>query len=241
MSIDFDASKLIGKTVKIRGEGDVGTIVSFIMDPSGQVKEVLIEGKKGILEKHPIEMLQIEGNEVFLVSPIKKKIKVLSEKLPTTKKKRQVLEKLSKEKVVPQAIFDSLIKEFDKALKEMKAEAKSLIDDIEEQAKIQEDRIKTLQMARAFLEIEHAIGTVNEEIYKRSIVALLKDMKSAQQRRLELLRTKEKVAQILQEKPEAGLEEKRGEEETQTVKQEEQKEQEEKEESKAIPVRITQE
>jgi len=240
MSIGFDASKLIGRTVKIRGGGEVGAIVSFIMDPSGQVKDVLIEGKQGILEKHPIEMLQIEDNEVFLSSPIEKKIKILSEKLPTTKKKREVLEKLSKEKVVPQAIFESLIKEFDRTLKEMKAEAKSLIDEIEEQAKVQEDRIKTLQMARAFLEIEHAIGTVSEELYKRSIVTLLKDMKNAQQRRLELLRTKEKISQILQEKPEVGGEEKQ-KGEAQTVKQKDQESQEQKEESKAIPVRITQE
>jgi len=239
MSIDFDASKLIGKTVKIRGKGDAGVIVSFIMDPSGQVKEVLIEGTQGILEKYPMEMLQVRDDEVFLSSSIEKKLESLSEKLPTTRKKRQVLEKLSKEKVVPQAIFESLVKKFDKMLKEMKDEAKSLIDEIEEQAKIEEDRIKTLQMARAFLEIEHAMGTVSEEIYKRSIVALLKDMKNAQQKRLELLRTKEKVTQILQEKPEVSLEEKQ--EEAQAVKQRGQERQEEKEESKAIAVRITQE
>jgi len=217
MSIDFDASKLIGKTVKIRGKGDAGVIVSFIMDPSGQVKEVLIEGTQGILEKYPMEMLQVRDDEVFLSSSIEKKLESLSEKLPTTRKKRQVLEKLSKEKVVPQAIFESLVKKFDKMLK----------------------RIKTLQMARAFLEIEHAMGTVSEEIYKRSIVALLKDMKNAQQKRLELLRTKEKVTQILQEKPEVSLEEKQ--EEAQAVKQRGQERQEEKEESKAIAVRITQE
>jgi len=239
MSIDFDASKLIGRTVKIRGEGEAGVIVSFIMDPSGQVKEVLIEGKQGILEKYPMEMLQLKDNEVFLSSPIEKKIEVLSERLPTTRKKRQVLEKLSKEKVVPQAIFESLIKKFDKMLKEMKEEAKSLMNEIDEQAKIEEDRIKTLQMARAFLEIEHAIGTVSEEIYKRSIVALLRDMKNAQQRRLELLRTKEKVTQILQEKPEVSAEEKQ--EEVQEVKSKGQEGQEQKEESKAIAVRITQE
>ena len=241
MSMNFDASSLIGKTVKIRGEGEIGVIVSFIMDPSGQIRDVLIEGKQRILEKYPMEMLQIEDDEVFLSSSIEKKIKILSEKLPTTRKKRQVLERLSKEKVVPQAIFESLVKEFDKTLREMKAEAKSLIDEIEEQAKIQEDWIKTLQMARAFLEIEHAIGSVNEETYKRSIVALLKDMKNAQQRRLEMLRTKEKIAQILEEKPEVGLEEKREEDKTQAVKQKGQEGQEQREESKAIPVRITQE
>jgi len=239
-SIDFDASKLIGRTVKIRGKGEIGVIVSFIMDPSGQVKDVLIEGKQGILEKHPVEMLQIEDNEVFLSSPIEKRLKILSENLPNTKKKREVLERLSKEKVVPQAIFESLIKEFDKALKEMEAEARSLIDEIEEQAKIQEDWIKALQVARAFLEIEHAIGTVSEDIYKRSIVALLKDMKNAQQRRLELLRIKEKVDQILEETPEVSLkEEQKGE--AQITKQKAQERQEGEEESKAIPVRITQE
>ena len=240
MSTDFDASSLIGKPVKIRGEGEVGVIVSFIMDTSGQIKEVLIEGKHGILEKHPMEMLQIKGDEVFLSSSIEKKLEVLSERLPTTRKKRKVLERLSKEKIVPQAIFESLIKKFDRMLKEMKDTAKSLVDEIEEQAKIQEERIKTLQMARAFLEIEHAMGTVSEEIYKRSIVALLKDMKNAQQRRLELLRTKEKVTQILQEEPEVSLEEKR-EGEAPTVEQKGQERQEEKEENKAIAVRITQE
>jgi len=240
MSMDFDASKLIGKTVKIRGEGEVGVIVSFIMDPSGQVKEVLIERKQGILEKHPMEILQIEDDEVFLSSVIEKKLKSLSEKLPTTRKKRQVLEKLSKEKIVPPAIFENLVKKFDKRLKEMKDEAKSLIDEIENEAKIQEDRIKTLQMARAFLEIEHAMGTVSEEIYKRSIVALLRDMKNAQQKRLELLRTKEKVGGLLEEKPEVSLEEKQ-EAEPPAVEEKRQEEQEEKEESKAIPVRITQE
>ena len=238
MSMDFDASKLIGKTVKIPWGGEVGVIASFIMDLSGQVKEVLIEGKQGALEKYPVEMLQIEDDEVFLASSIEKRIKVLSQNLPITKKKREVLEKLSKEKIVPQAIFESLVKEFDKVLKEMKSEAKRLIEEIEEQAKIQEDWIKTLQMARAFLEIEHAMGTVSEEIYKRSIVTLLKDIKNSQQRRLELLKSKEKVAQILQEKSEVAVKEKQ-EEKTQTPKEKGQEGQEEK--NKAIPVRIIQE
>ncbi|HIE18828.1 TPA: hypothetical protein EYP75_03790 [Candidatus Bathyarchaeota archaeon] len=240
MSMNLDASKLIGKTVKIRGEGEIGVIVSFIMDPSGQVKDVLIERKQGILEKYSAEMLQIEGDDVFISSLIEKKLKILSENLPTAKKKRQVLEKLSKEKIVPQAIFESLIKKFDKMLKEMKDEAKSLMDEIEKEAKLQEDYIKTIQMARAFLEIEHAMGTVSKEIYKRSIVALLRDMKNAQQKRLELLRTKEKIDDLLEEKPEVTLEEKQ-EAESPAVEEKIQEKEEEKEERKAIPVRITQE
>jgi len=242
VSTDFDASSLIGKPVKIRGEGEVGVIVSFIMDPSGQIKDVLIERKQGILERYSIEMLQIEDGEVFLSSLIEKKLRILSEKLPTITKKRRVLGKLSKEKIIPQAIYESLVRKFDKMLKEMRDEAKTLMGEIEKEAETQEDRIKTLQMARAFLEIERAMGTVSEEIYKRSIVALLKDIKNAQQRRLEMLRTKEKISDLLEEKSEASLEENReSEDESSTVEQKAREEREEEEKSKAIPVRIAQE
>ncbi|RJS93173.1 hypothetical protein CW705_01925 [Candidatus Bathyarchaeota archaeon] len=239
MSTDLDASKLIGKSVKILGEGRIGVIASFIMDASGQVKEVLIERDHGSLERYPMELLQIEDDEVLLSSPIEKRLRILSEKLPTTLKKRQALEKLSKDKIVPQTIYENLVKKFDKTLKELRDEARSLIEEIEKEADVEEDRIKTLQMARAFLEIEHAIGNVDEETYKRSIVALLRDMKNAQQKRLELLRIKEKISDLLEEKPEAAVEEKR-EAEASGEEEKGQKEQQKEETSKAVPVRITQ-
>ena len=239
MSTDLDASKLIGKSVKILGEGRIGVIASFIMDASGQVKEVLIERDHGGLERYPTELLQIEDDEVLLSSPIEKRLRILSEKLPTTLKKRQALEKLSKDKIVPQTIYENLVKKFDKTLKELRDEARHLVEEIEKEADVEEDRIKTLQMARAFLEIEHAIGNVGEETYKRSIVALLRDMKNAQQKRLELLRIKEKISDLLEEKPEAAVEEKR---EAEASREEEKGQEEQQKEgtSKAVPVRITQ-
>ena len=240
MSMELEASRLIGKKVKVSGKDEIGVIVSFIMDSSGQVNDVLIERTQGGLEKHPIEMLQIEGDEIFLSSRIERKLKILSEKLPIIRKKRRVLDDLSRDKIIPQSIFESLVKKFDKTLKEMKDEAKNLIDEIEKEAEIEEDRIKALQMARAFLEIEHAIGNISEETYKRSIVALLKDTKNAQQRRLELMRTKERINELLEEKPEVVLEEKQ-KAEASTEEQKTPKKQEEKEENKAeaIPVRIS--
>jgi len=238
LSIDLEASSLIGKTVKTRGEGEIGVITSFIMDPSGQLTEVLIERAGGVLERYPVSMLQIEGDEVLLSSTIEQKIKALSEKLPTTRKKRQVLERLAKDKIIPQSILESLVKKFDKALKEMKDEAKSLIEGIEKEARAEEDQVKTLQMARAFLEIEHAMGNVDEETYKHSIVSLLKGIKTAQERRLELLRTKERIEALLEEEPEAAAAE--GEAEAPEAEEQGREGREEKEEAKAIPVRITQ-
>ena len=239
VNTDLDVSKLIGKSVNIHGDGRIGVIASFIMDDLGQVKEVLIERNHGGLERHPLELLQIEDDEVFLTSPLEKRLKILSEMLPTTLKKRQALEKLSKDKIVPQTIFENLVKKFDKTLKELRDEARRLIEGIEKEASVEEDRIKTLQMARAFLEIEHAIGNVDEGTYKRSIVALLRDMKSAQQKRLELLRIKEKISDLIEKKQEASIEEKL-EAEASEEEEKGQKEQQKKETSKAVPVRITQ-
>jgi len=239
MNENFDASKMIGKTVKISGGEESGIIVSFIMDASGKVEEVLIE-RHGALERYPADMLQIEGDEAFISSPIEKKLKNLSKNLPVVKKKRIVLEKLSKEKIVPREIFESLIKKFDGMLKEMENEAKSLIEEIDKEARLQEEYIKSLQTGRAFLEIEHAMGNISEEVYKRSIVALLRDVKNAQQKRLELLRTKERINALLEEKPEITLEEEKGEEESQ-IAEEEPGEEKGEEDEKAVPVRLIQE
>ena len=201
----FDAPRLIGKPVRADG-GEVGRIISFIMGPSGQIKDVLIE-KGGSLERHPAEMLQVNGEDVYLLSPIEKRLTSLSEDLPKIKKRKEVLKDLSERNVVPSEIIESLAKRIDERLKRLEDEARDLMDEIEREAEMREDNIKSLQMARAFLEIEHAMGTIDEETYKQSIVSLLKEMKNEQQKRLEILRIKERINSILEGEIEAPVEE----------------------------------
>jgi len=236
MDENFNASKIIGKTVKISGEKELGIVVSFIMDTSGRIVEVLVE-RRGALEKYPAEMLQVRGDEAIISSLIEKKIENLSESLPIVRKKRMVLEKLSKEKIIPQEIFKSLMKKFDGMLKELENEAKSLIDEIDEEARLQEEYVKSLQMGRAFLEIERAMENISEEVYKRSIVALLRDVKNAQQKRLELLREKERINALLEEKTEE-IPEKEKEETGLQIAKEKPEEEKGEEGEKAIPVRL---
>jgi len=227
----FDAPKLIGKPVRANGR-EVGRIISFIMGPSGQIEDVLIE-KEGSLERHPVEMLQVRGEDVFLLSPIEKRLASLSEVLPKIKKRKEVLKDLSERNVVPSGIIESLTKRIDERLKRLEDEARSLIEEIEREAEMREDNIKSLQMARAFLEIEHAMGTIDEETYKQSIVPLLKEMKNEQQKRLEILRIKERINSILEGEIEAPEEE--AEEEPQPAEEEGS----EGEEEEPIPVRAT--
>jgi len=205
----FDAPKLIGKPVRSNG-GEVGRIISFIMGPSGQIEDVFIERGES-LERHPAEMLQVRGEDVFLLSPIEKRLTALSEVLPKIRKRKEVLKDLSERKVVPLEIIESLAKRIDGRLKRLEDEARSLIEEIEKEAEMREDNIKALQMARAFLEIEHAMGTIDEGTYKQSMVSLLREMKNEQQRRLGILRIKERINTILEgeiEVPEEEAEEK---------------------------------
>ena len=249
MNVNINAPKLVGKTVKDENNREIGRIVSFLIDSSGRAEEVLIENRFGRLTKYPVSMLKTEKDEVFLVSSVDRMVEMLSERLPTIQKKRRILDRLQENRVIPPEIYESLCKEFDKALKDMRNEARALLEDMDKQIKTQEEKIKTLQLARAFLEIEHGIGTVEDDVYKQSIVSLLKEVKTAQQKKLNLLRTKDKVASILQgkkepeKKPETqGGSEREPEKESEPAAAEAGAKSgtESKETTQAVPVRVTQ-
>ena len=202
MSVSINAPGLVGKNVKDESGKETGKIVSFLIDSSGQPLEALVETINGQLIRYPLDLLKTSRDEVSVVSVVDKKIEVLSEHLPTTRKKRKILDKLAESKVIPSGIHESLCKEFDKALKEMKTEAQAVLENMDKQVKAQDEQLKTLQLARAFLEIEHGIGTVSDEVYQQSVMSVLKEVKNAQQTKLSLLRAKDKVTDALQEEKE---------------------------------------
>jgi hypothetical protein len=202
MSVSIDAPGLVGKNVKDENGKETGKLVSFLIDSSGQPQEALVETIHGQLIRYPVEFLKTSRDEVYVVSEVDKKIENISENLPTIRKKRKVLDKLAESKVIPSGIHESLCKEFDKVLKEMKSEAQVVLENMDKQVKAQDEQLKTLQLARAFLEIEHGIGTVNDEVYQQSILSVLKEVKNTQQTKLSLLRAKDKVTDALQEEKE---------------------------------------
>jgi len=213
MSISINASELVGKNVKDENEKEIGKIVSFLIDSSGQPREALVETVQGQLTRYPLDHLDMTKGEVIAISEVAKKIEALTEQLPKIRKKRNILDKLVANKVIPSGIYENLCKEFDKALKEMRNEAQILLESVDKQVKAQDEQLKTLQLARAFLEIEHGIGTLNDETYQQSIMTILREVKNTQQIKLSLLRAKDRIADALLEekeevKPEPAEEEK---------------------------------
>ncbi|MBS7614675.1 CdvA-like protein [Candidatus Bathyarchaeota archaeon] len=202
MSISVNAPGLVGKSVKDENEKEIGKVVSFLIDSSGQPQEALVETVQGQLARYPFDLLDMVKDEIIVVSDVAKKIESLTEQLPKIRKKRNILDKLAANKVISSGIYDNLCKEFDKALKEMRNEAQTLIEAVDKQVKAQDEQLKTLQLARAFLEIEHGIGTINEETYQQSIITILREVKNTQQTKLSLLRAKDKIADALLEEKE---------------------------------------
>lgn len=187
---------LIGRSIKDENGREIGKIVSFIIGSLGEVKEVLVENKSEELIRFPAERLRVSQEEVFLVSDIERRVEKLCGIFPTLVRKREILESLFKNKEILPEIYESLSADFDKSINEMKVEAQNLLSDIERQIQFQENSIKMLHLARTFLEMEHGIGNVKDDAFRQSLLSILREIKYASYRKMNLLKIKEKVSSI---------------------------------------------
>lgn len=187
---------LIGRSLKDENGREIGKIVSFIIDSSGEVKEVLAENKNEELTKYSVERIKIDQEEVFLVSEVEKRSENLCGRFPVVYKKREILEKLFRNKEIMPEIYESLSAELDKSINDMRAEAQSLLNEVERQVQFQENMIKSLHLARTFLEMEHGIGNVRDEFFRQSLLSILREIKYASYRKMNLLKTKERILGI---------------------------------------------
>jgi len=105
---------LIGRTLKDENGKEIGRIVSFIIDSSGNVREVLIESKSEMLVRYPVERLKYSQEDVFLVFDVERRVEEICEKMPVLLKKREILESLFKNKEILPEIYESLSAEIDK-------------------------------------------------------------------------------------------------------------------------------
>jgi len=201
MTLGIDLSGLIGETIRDNNT-EIGKVASFLIDSSGQVQEAFVQKSNGEFARYPVEKLRIDRDGIGLISDVTTRLETLSERFPIMRKKRRVLDKLMENNKIPSDTYTNLSKWLDKALNGMEKETQNLMNDIGKQVADQEDFIKTVQLARTFLEIEHAMGTVKNEIYHQSLMSLLKEIRNASQRKVDLQEIKGKLAGILIEEEE---------------------------------------
>ncbi|MEM1514910.1 MAG: hypothetical protein QXT26_05105 [Thermoproteota archaeon] len=144
--------------------------------------------------------------DVSLVFDIEGRAEEICMKMPLLFKKREILETLFKNKEIPAEIYESLSANINKSISEIESEAQNLLKEVDCEIQRQEDLTKILYLARIFLEIEHGVGNVKDDAFRQSLLSILREMKYASQRKMSLLRIKEKLSSlILQQSSESSI------------------------------------
>jgi hypothetical protein len=195
--MSLNASKLIGINVNDEMGREIGKVISFVIDSSGQVKEVFIQNRNERFAIVPFHKLKISGDKVYLKSDMIEQVTLLSENIPIAKKKRNVLDKLLESKKISSETYESVSKWLDKSIEQMEKEAQNIIDQLDKQLDIQDKCMKNISLARTFLEIENAMENLEDEIYNTSLKSLIRENEKIAQNKANLEKTKVNITRIL--------------------------------------------
>lgn len=187
---------LIGKSLKDENGKEIGRIISFIIDSTGTVKEVLVESRNEVLMRYPVRRLRCTQEDVFLVFDIEGRVEEICARIPLLFRKREILETLFKNKEIPAEIYENLSAEINKLISEIESEAQNILKEIDCEIQRQEDLIKMLYLARTFLEIEHGVGNVKDDAFRQSLLSILREIKYVSQKKMSLLKIKDRLSSL---------------------------------------------
>jgi hypothetical protein len=187
----------IGKPVKDEYGRAVGKVASFALTPSGKFDAAFIEFSDGKFSKQPMEHLEFNGAEVTFISKPKSQASVLCDQIPLIWRKDQALKELSEKKKISIDIYQELHNSFEGILNQLKKDAQSLLDEIDEEIVRCEEELKTLSYAVVNLELEHEIGKINDEAYKSAFALLQENLKRFNAEKSDMELTKSKLSNIL--------------------------------------------
>jgi len=182
----------IGKPVKDEYGRQIGIIASFMVSLSGRVDGVFIEHGDGEFLTYPSDHFRIDNGDFVILPPIKLRAKALCQEIPLIWRKDHALNELLGKKKIPSEMFEDLHKNFEGALNQLKADAKSVIDDIDKQTTKCTKQIQELHSALINLEIEREIGRIDAQSYEKALEMIQWGLKSANAEKsdFEVLRNK---------------------------------------------------
>lgn len=98
---------------------------------------------------------------------VKSSSEIIRKELETTKRKKQALDNLFSEGKISQTTYDYIAKDLDEAINEVESRQKILADKLTSKINELEEQTRTLEMFLANLEIGHATGEYDDELYQR--------------------------------------------------------------------------
>lgn len=187
----------IGKAVKDEYGRQIGRIASFLVSPSGRVDGVFVEHGDGEFLTYSSDNFRIDNGDFVILPPLKLRAKTLCQEIPLIWRKDQALNELLGKKKIPSEMFKDLHQNFEGALNQLKADAKSVIDDIEGQIAKGTKQVQELHSALINLEIEREIGRIDQEAYQKALEMIQWGLKSVNAEKSDLEALKSKLSSML--------------------------------------------
>jgi hypothetical protein len=187
----------IGKPLKDEYGRQVGKVVSFAVSPNGRVDGVFVEHNDGEFLRYSNEQIKVDGEAITLLTPIKLRVKTLCDEIPLIWRKDQALNELVERKKVPSEMFSELHKNFEGALNQLKAEAQSNLESIEQQIMKCNEQIRELNSALIHIEIEREIGRIDDTAYQTSSEILQEGFKTINSEKSDLESMKSQLSNLV--------------------------------------------
>lgn len=192
----------VGKPVKDEYGRQIGRIASFRVTPAGRVDGIFIEHGDGEFLIYPSDQFKMENGEFVISPPLKLRAKNLCQEIPLIWRKDQALNELVEKKKIPPEMFDDLHKNFEGALNQLKADTRTVMDDIDKQITKCNKQIQDLHSALINLEIEREIGRIDDEAYQKALGIIQWGLKGVNAEKSDLDALKSKLSNmLLGEKP----------------------------------------
>jgi len=168
-----------------------------MVSPGGRVDGVYIAHGDGEFLSYPSDYFRIDNGDFVILPPLKLRAKSLCQEIPLIWRKDQALNDLLGKKKIPPDMFDDLHKSFEGALNQLKADAKTILDDIDKQVNKCTKQIQELHSALINLEIEREIGRIDDQSYQKALGMIQWGLKGINAEKSDLEALKSKLSNML--------------------------------------------
>jgi len=167
---------------------------------NGRVDGVLVERGDGEFFRYPRGQFITDDDGVTLLSPTKQRAETLCDEMPLICRKDQALSGLLERRKISAEMFNSLHKNFENALNQLKADAQTTLENLDKQVVRCRQHVIQLRLAMLHLEVEHEIGEIDEKSYQTAIEMLQESLKRAEAEKGDLETIRNKLSNMLSEK-----------------------------------------
>jgi hypothetical protein len=197
MTQDSNFFVSIGNPVKDEYGRTIGRVASLDVNPNGTIGSLYIQQGDGRVAKYPADNLIIEDSHVTMQSSTKTKALTYCDQIPLVWRKNQTIRNLLDSNKISPDVYDDMHQNFQDALEQLKGEAQTLVEKIDQEIARCTREKRDLNYALVNLEIEHEIGKIGEDPYQGAFTAIQECLNNVNREKVELEEIKNKLSNIL--------------------------------------------